>query len=221
MLGSAARPARRDAEPPGSRSPGRPTRGRARRRRLRRDRRGGRRDDELRRLHFVAGVSIRDLQRRTGLGRNTIRRALRAERPPGYVRRVGASKLDPFKPEIQRLLREDPRLPGIRIFELIAELGFRRGKTVVYEYVAELRPLFAPRPRTFQRTIYRRGELRRHLCRWAGQDSNLRATDYEFRENPRRDHPPCARPAGRSGDPRRPLLRRCRVRASGSVRRSR
>jgi transposase len=114
---------------------------------------------ELRRLHFVAGVSIRELQRRTGLGRNTIRRALRAEQPPGYVRRVGASKLDPFKPEIQRLLREDPRLPGIRIFELIAELGFDGGKTVVYEYVAELRPLYGPRPRTFQRTVYRRGEL--------------------------------------------------------------
>jgi transposase len=114
---------------------------------------------ELRRLHFVAGVSIRELQRRTGLGRNTIRRALRAERPPGYVRRVGASKLDPFKPEIQRLLREDPRLPGIRVFELIAELGFDGGKTLVYDYVAELRPLYAPRPRVFQRTIYRRGEL--------------------------------------------------------------
>jgi len=113
----------------------------------------------LRRLHFVAGVPIRELQRRTGLGRNTIRRALRAERPPRYVRRVGASKLDPFKPEIQRLLREDPKLPGVRVFELIAELGFDGGKTLVYEYVAELRPLFAPRPRTFQRTIYRRGEL--------------------------------------------------------------
>jgi transposase len=114
---------------------------------------------ELRRLHFVAGVSIRELQRRTGLGRNTIRRALRAERPPGYVRRVGVSKLDPFRPEIQRLLREDPKLPGIRIFELIAELGFDGGKTLVYDYVAELRPLYAPRPRVFQRTIYRRGEL--------------------------------------------------------------
>ena len=66
---------------------------------------------ELRRLHFVAGVSIRELQRRPGVGRNPIRRALRAERPPGYVRRVGASKLDPFREEIQRLLGEDPKLP--------------------------------------------------------------------------------------------------------------
>ena len=110
-------------------------------------------------MHFVGGVSIRELQRRTGLGRNTIRRALRAERPPGYVRRVGASKLDPFREEIQRLLRDDPRLPTIRVLELIGELGFGGGKTLVYDYVAELRPLYAPRPRTFQRTMYRRGEL--------------------------------------------------------------
>jgi transposase len=114
---------------------------------------------ELRRLHFVGGVSIRELQRRTGLGRNTIRRALRADRLPGYVRRSGVSKLDPFKAEVQRLLREDPRLPTIRVLELICELGFDGGKTLVYDYVAELRPLYAPRRRTFQRTIYRRGEL--------------------------------------------------------------
>jgi transposase len=56
-------------------------------------------------------------------------------------------------------LREDPRLPGVRVFELIGELGFGGGKTLVYDYVAELRPLYAPRPRTFQRTVYRCGEL--------------------------------------------------------------
>ena len=114
---------------------------------------------ELRRLHFVGGVSIRELQRRTGLHRKTIRRALRGDEPPRYRRRVGASKLDPFKAEIQRLLREDPRLPTIRVLELITELGFDGGKTLVYDYVAELRPVYAPRPRTFQRTVYRRGEL--------------------------------------------------------------
>jgi hypothetical protein len=55
------------------------------------------------------------------------------------------SKLDPFKPEIQRLPREDPRLPMIRLLELIAELGFDGGKTLVSDYVAELRPLHAAR----------------------------------------------------------------------------
>jgi transposase len=69
---------------------------------------------ELRRLQFVGGVSIRELQRPTGLHRTTIRRALRGQEPPRYQRRAGASKLDPFRDEIQRLLREDPRLPTSR-----------------------------------------------------------------------------------------------------------
>jgi len=37
---------------------------------------------ELRREHFVRGVSIKELSRRTGLSRNTIRAALRATQPP-------------------------------------------------------------------------------------------------------------------------------------------
>ena len=73
-------------------------------------------------------------------------------------RRAG-SKLDPFKDEIHRLLREDPKLPGQRVRELIAPLGFDGGKTIVDDYLREVRPLFAPPPRTFQRTVYRPGEI--------------------------------------------------------------
>ena len=39
---------------------------------------------ELRREHFVAGTSIKELARSTGLSHNTIRRALRSETPPSY-----------------------------------------------------------------------------------------------------------------------------------------
>jgi transposase len=113
---------------------------------------------ELRREHFVRGVSIKELVRRTGLSRNTIRAALRSSGPPKYERSPSASKLDPFRDEIHRLLKEDPRLPGQRIRELIAPLGFDGGKTIVDDYLREVRPLFAT-PRTFQRTIYRPGEI--------------------------------------------------------------
>jgi lambda repressor-like predicted transcriptional regulator len=41
---------------------------------------------ELRREHFVRGVSIKELARRTGLSRNTVRAALRASAPPSYDR---------------------------------------------------------------------------------------------------------------------------------------
>jgi transposase len=114
---------------------------------------------EIRRLHFVRGLSMREIHRRTGLHRDTISRAIRSEAPPAYRRAPSGSKLDPFKDEIHRLLKEDPRLPGQRVRELIAPLGFDGGKTIVDDYLREVRPLFAPRPRTFQRTVYRPGEI--------------------------------------------------------------
>jgi hypothetical protein len=36
------------------------------------------------------------------------------------------SKLDPFNDEIHRLLKTDPKLPGQRVCELIAQAGLRR-----------------------------------------------------------------------------------------------
>jgi transposase len=71
---------------------------------------------------------------------------------------VAASKLDLFKGEIHELLRRDPRLPGVRVRELIEPLGFVGGKTIVDDYLREVRPLFL-KPRTFQRTVYRPGEV--------------------------------------------------------------
>src|SRR5690349_24666457 len=41
---------------------------------------------EVRRLHFVRKLSIHEIHRRTGLHRETIRRALRSDEPPRYRR---------------------------------------------------------------------------------------------------------------------------------------
>jgi len=113
---------------------------------------------EIRRMHFVDGVSIREIHRCTGVHRETIRRALAAKRPPAYRRAKAPSKIDPFKEEIERLLRSDHRIPGTRIRELIAEVGYEGGKTILDDYLREVRPRFAPR-RTYQRTVYRPGEI--------------------------------------------------------------
>jgi len=113
---------------------------------------------ELRREHFVRGVSIKELAWRTGLSRNTVRTALRSAGPPKYERSPAGSKLDPFKDEIHRLLKADAQMPGQRVRELIAPLGFAGGKTIVDDYLREVRPLFRA-PRTYQRTIYRPGEI--------------------------------------------------------------
>ena len=105
-------------------------------------------------MHFVDGVSIKEIHRRTGRDRKTIRRALRSDRPPRYRRREKAfSKLDPFRDEVARLLGEEPRITNTRIRELIAELGYDGGKTILDDYLRELRPILCPR-RTYQRTEY-------------------------------------------------------------------
>lgn len=87
--------------------------------------------------------------------------ALRSDAPPAYRREAAGSKLDAFKDEIHRLLKDDPRLPGVRVRELIEPLGFDGGKTIVDDYLREVRPVFL-RLRTHQRTVYRPGEV----CQW-------------------------------------------------------
>ncbi len=54
---------------------------------------------QVRRMYFVDRVSIKEIARRTGLARNTIRSALRSGDPPRYERGERPSKLDCFKDE--------------------------------------------------------------------------------------------------------------------------
>jgi transposase len=114
---------------------------------------------EIRRMREVQGFSIREIARRTGHDRNTVRRALRRQGPPVYCRPPRPSLLDPHKPRILELLREDPGIPSCVIRERITEEeGYSGGKTILDDYVRELRPVFKP-PRTYQRTTYRPGEI--------------------------------------------------------------
>jgi hypothetical protein len=103
-------------------------------------------------------VSIREISRRTGLHRKTVRRALAAAEPSKYSRPAAGSKLDPFRDWICEQLAAEPRIQSQRLRELAGELGYVGGKTVFDDYVREVRPRFLV-PRTFQRTVYRPGEL--------------------------------------------------------------
>jgi transposase len=114
---------------------------------------------DIRRLHFVEGVGIREIARRTGMDRKTIRRALRADAPPRYTRPPAPSKLDPHREQIQRLLREDPRIRLGRIEELIRADGYTGARTILGDYVREIRPLYGAPARVFGRTVYRPGEI--------------------------------------------------------------
>jgi transposase len=80
------------------------------------------------------GRSIRELSRQFHLGRNTVRRILRAHaqrRDSGHdlliPLRAGlkrASKLDAFDPEIKKLLEKYPDITGLRIYEELKEMGY-------------------------------------------------------------------------------------------------
>jgi transposase len=115
---------------------------------------------EVRAMKEVLGLSIKEIARRTGRSRNTIRAALRSPEPPSYGPRPGRpSKLDPFVPAICELLEDEPTLSGVRVLEEIQKLGYDGGKTIVDDLLRELRPRYLPPPRSFQRTVYRPGEL--------------------------------------------------------------
>lgn len=115
---------------------------------------------EIRRLALVEGLSQREIRRRTGAGRDTIRKAVGSPTPPSYARRSRRlSKLDPHRAEIERLLADEPTLSGVRILEQIQLDGYSGGQTILDVFLRELRPRYLPPPRSFQRTSYRPGEL--------------------------------------------------------------
>ncbi len=110
---------------------------------------------EIRRLHRAEGVSIKEIVRRTGLARNTVRTAVRSDAPPSYERKARGSGVDAHEPGIRQLLAEFPRMPATVIAERI---GWTGGRTVFQQRVAELRPLYLPAD-PCQRTEYYPGEL--------------------------------------------------------------
>jgi transposase len=115
---------------------------------------------EIRAMRTVQGLSIKEIARRTGHARNTIRAALRSPEPPIYgPRPKRVLKLDPFVWRICELLEDEPALSGVRVLEEITALGYSGGKTILDDLLRELRPRYLPPPRSFQRTAYRPGEL--------------------------------------------------------------
>ena len=110
---------------------------------------------EIRRLHRAEGMSIKAITRRLGISRNTVRKALASHEPPRYVRAGRGSIVDVVEPRIRALLAEFPEMPSTVIMERV---GWTRGKTVFFERVQQLRPLYRP-PDPASRTEYLAGEL--------------------------------------------------------------
>jgi transposase len=110
---------------------------------------------EIRRLHFAEQVPIKEIARRLGVARNTVRAAVRSEGPPVFDRKPRPSAVDAVEPRVRELLAAHPRMPATVIAERI---GWDRSLTILKDRVRELRPLFVP-PDPCQRTEYAPGEL--------------------------------------------------------------
>lgn len=110
---------------------------------------------EIRRLHLAEGIPIKEIARRLGLARNTVREAVRSPVPPKYERPATGSAVDAVEPDIRRLLARHPRMPATVIAERV---GWQRGMTVFRDRVRDLRPAYLP-PDPAGRTTYRPGEL--------------------------------------------------------------
>ena len=110
---------------------------------------------EIRRLRRAEGMAIGAIARRLGVARNTVKKALASDQPPQYRRAAKGSIVDVVEPRIRALLAEFPAMPSTVIAERI---GWTRGKTVLFDRIQQLRPLFQP-PDPAQRTDYLPGEL--------------------------------------------------------------
>lgn len=89
------------------------------------------------------GLSNREISRKLGISRNTVRRYLKRPQPHCYQRKnTGISKLDPWKAWIKnRVLQAHPHwIPATVIAREIRDLGYDGGVRQVQYYVASLKP---------------------------------------------------------------------------------
>ena len=131
---------------------------------------------EIRRLHRVEKLSARAIARRLGLARNTVNAALHNDTPPEYTRAPRPSCLDPFHNRIAEILAEWPEISAVRVCEILQPDGYSGGLTILRNYLRTIRPLPV---QTFQRTLYRPGEIGQ--LDWARMPDPVRSPTGDLR----------------------------------------
>jgi transposase len=92
---------------------------------------------EIRRLHRAEGVPIKEIARRLGVARNTVRTALNSDRPPVFQRAPRGHVADAYEPQMRALLQEWPTMPAPVIAERI---GWPYSSAPLRKRLALIRP---------------------------------------------------------------------------------
>ena len=98
---------------------------------------------KIRRMHFRDAMSVREIVRRTGLSRNTVRTWLRApaEKEPRYRRTAQSGKLTPFHAMLEQALKADALRPkkerrtGLALYREIRGAGYTGGYSRVTDFI--------------------------------------------------------------------------------------
>jgi len=101
--------------------------------------------EDIRKMYFVEGLSIREINRRTGIHRDTISKYISLEdpKPPKYrlTKERDHPVLGPYIPMIKQILEDDKtrhrkqRHAGTKIFEILKAEGFTGGYNTVSDYL--------------------------------------------------------------------------------------
>ena len=102
---------------------------------------------KIRRMHFREGLTISEIQRRTSLSRNTIKKWLREPEgeTPKYHRESSPSKIGPYKDWLIRALQLDLRRPkrdrrtALHLFHELQKAGFTGSYSRVSTFIREWR----------------------------------------------------------------------------------
>ena len=110
---------------------------------------------EIRRLHRSEGVAIKEIARRLGIARNTVRAALASDFPPRYQRARKGSVVDPYGNTIRALLLEAPRMTAP---EIASRINWPYSLSPLKKWLTLVRPQYVGLDPS-DRTEYAAGEI--------------------------------------------------------------
>lgn len=123
------------------------------------------------------GISEREIAKRLGINRRTVRRLAGADEPPRYERAGKGSMLDPLEPVIRQLIEGWPEIKAPRVTEVLRDdYGYVGSIDLVRKRLAALRPSVE---RPAQRTGYRPGQVMQ--VDWAEMPTRPRIAGRERR----------------------------------------